>query len=160
MRLLAVLTEGKLRLPGWTPNLGGFDAIIVGTDGSVVLIETKSGRGVASDVGRDEAQRSASEHPRVTAAYAIYAASGKEWQTRSDLGLFGDWESNSSSSPISGWLRTPMTGSGTFKAVPAYPTVLPGAVELEAIAAVPVTLLDTPYEIRAIAVRARSSASL
>ena len=51
----AVLTEGKLRLPGWTPNLGGFDAIIVGTDGSVVFIETKWGRGVASDVGRDEA---------------------------------------------------------------------------------------------------------
>ena len=148
----AVLTEGKLRLPGWTPNLGGFDAIIVGTDGSVVLIETKWGA-VWQAMWDVMKLTSASQHPRVTAAYAIYAASRKEWQTRSDLGLFGDWESTAFVTDF--WLaENAHDWERNLQGSAAYPTVLPGAVELEAIAAVPVTLLDTPYEIRAIAVRA------
>src|SRR5581483_12115430 len=39
----AVLTEAKLRLDGWPANLGGFDLAVVGTDGSLVLLETKWG---------------------------------------------------------------------------------------------------------------------
>jgi hypothetical protein len=35
-----VLTEARLRVPGWTPNLGGFDLALV-VDNSLVIGETK-----------------------------------------------------------------------------------------------------------------------
>jgi hypothetical protein len=38
-----VFTEAKLRVKGWTPNLGGFDIAVAGAEGSLVLIETKWG---------------------------------------------------------------------------------------------------------------------
>jgi hypothetical protein len=156
-----VFTEAKLQLPGWTTNLGGFDVAVAGPEGSVVLIETKWGQ-VWQGIWDVLKLASATRHPRVTAAYAVYAASATEWTREKDLGagLFGDWEARQfATNALLGdnekdW-EANLKGSPTV-----YPSQLPGAVDLRPVSAQPVVLLGTEYKIRAVSVAALPSKPL
>jgi hypothetical protein len=147
----AVFTEAKLRLPGWTPNLGGFDVVAVGSDGSVVLIETKWGS-VWQALWDVLKLASAQQHPRVTAAYAVYAASTNEWAKQAGAEFFGDWDRRGFTTAEvlddnAGDWNANLKGSPTV-----WPNEVPGAVDLDAVAVESVTLLERPYEIRAVSV--------
>jgi len=155
----AVFTEAKLRLQGWTPNLGGSDVIVVGRDGAIVLIETKW-ESVWQSMWDILKLASGHRHPRVAACYAVYAAKPKEWATQACAKLF-EPESHGSKDTQwfleeheDDWARN-LSGSPNV-----HPTMVPGAFGFETVFARAVDCLGTVYEVRAISVRALPSAPL
>jgi hypothetical protein len=75
-----VLTEAKLRVPGWTTNLGGFDLAMV-VDNSLVLGETKWADGNLYECMWDLFKLgSAVSLDRVDAGVAVYGAPANHWQ--------------------------------------------------------------------------------
>jgi hypothetical protein len=75
-----VLTEARLAVPGWTPNLGGFALALV-VENSLVVAETKWADGNLDECLWDLFKLGCVlEVPRVDAAVAIYGAPAKQWQ--------------------------------------------------------------------------------
>jgi hypothetical protein len=146
-----VFTEAKLTLPGWTPNLGGSDILVVGTDGAAVLIETKW-ESVWQSLWDILKLASGHQHTRISAAYAVYAAKGTEWATQACAQLFAP---DQKSSFDTRWLleeherdwQRNLKGSPKVRV-----TEVPGAIGLETVFAGTVEWLGSRYEVRAISV--------
>lgn len=146
-----MFSEARLRLPGWRGSLGGFDLTVAGTDGSLVLIETKWDN-VWQAMWDIFKLASADQHSRITAGYAIYAASPNEWTKFGGDEFFGA-DSHSFATDFfleehATWWSRNLEGSPNL-----YPVELPGAVSLQAVARNSVILLGKPYEIRAVQVK-------
>jgi hypothetical protein len=144
-----VLTEARLLVPGWTPNLGGFDLAVV-VDDSLVVGETKwADRNLHECMWDIFKLASALSVPRVDAAVAVYGAPAKHWQKPETcarlfenrdvvsrdliLGLPHQWEIN-------------LAGSS------AKPLAIPMLVKLRLLATQPGEVLGKSWEVRAISV--------
>jgi hypothetical protein len=146
-----VLTEAKLAVPGWTPNLGGFDIAVVVQD-SLVVVETNWADGNLRESMWDIFKlASAVALPRVDAAVAVYGAPVNQWhkpQTCTQLfedravivpklieALPADWTVN-------------LAGSN------ARPHAIPMLIRVTFLNATAVEVLGRDWEVRAVAVMA------
>jgi hypothetical protein len=149
----AVFTEAKLKLPGWTPNLGGSDILVVGTDGGIVLAETKWGS-VWQSLWDILKLASGHQHPRVSACYAVYAATPKEWATQACAQYFepdqdASWDTNwLLEEHADGWKEN-LAGSPNV-----HVTEIPRALGVKTVFARAIDCLGMPYEVRAVSVSA------
>jgi hypothetical protein len=144
-----VLTEAKVRLPGWTANLGGFDLAIV-VDNSLALGETKWADGNLYECMWDLFKLgSAVSLDRVDAGVAIYGAPAKHWQRAEGCArLFEDREvvtRNLISALPREW-QINLAGST------AKPHVIPMLLRLQLLTATTCTVLGKSWEIRAVGV--------
>jgi len=149
----AVFTEAKLRLSGWTPNLGGFDIVTAGAEGSLILIETKWGN-VWQGIWDVVKLASGHQHPRVTAAYAVYAATPTEWGKYVERELF---MTDGSRSSVTDYLLEEYQDEWAWnlKGSPTvYPSELPAGMTVTAVHEETVTLLARAYEVRVVSVEA------
>jgi hypothetical protein len=88
--ILAV-AEARFGLEGWTPNLGGFDFAIIATDGNVAVGETKwTDHGLSEAIWDILKLASAIRLPRINAAFAVYAAPPRQWDTELGQLLSGE----------------------------------------------------------------------
>jgi hypothetical protein len=144
-----VLTEAKLRVPGWTANLGGFDLAIV-VDNSLVLGETKWADGNLYECMWDLFKLgSAVSMDRVDAGVAVYGAPAKHWQRAEGCArLFEDrevltWELISA---------LPRDWQINLDGSTARPQVIPMLLQLRLLMSETCEVLGKSWEIRAVGV--------
>lgn len=142
-----------MTLSGWTANLGGFDIAMVGTDGAVVVVETKWADGSLWQAIWDVLKlASAQVLSRVSAAYAVYPAPVDHWGKYSGSELFTRWDSRST---VTDHLleESALDWEKNLRGSAAYPTELPMAVDLKPVAAESATIMGRDYLIRIVSVR-------
>lgn len=149
----AVFTEAKLKLPGWTLNLGGSDILVVGTDGGIVLAETKWGS-VWQCLWDILKLASGYQHPRVSACYAVYAATPKEWATQACAQYFepdqdASWDTNWLLEEHADDWKANLAGSPNV-----HVTEVPRVLGVKTLFGRPVDCLGRRYEVRAVSVSA------
>jgi hypothetical protein len=145
-----VLTEAKLPVPGWTPNLGGFDFALVGAAGGLTLGETKWADGNLYECAWDILKlASASKLPRIEAAVAVYGAPVKHW-TKPVIGadLFEDRVMTFRDVIKASQARWQTNLAGSR----ARPLALPLVIELGLLATEQVEILGKAWEVRILAV--------
>jgi hypothetical protein len=144
-----VLTEAKLRVPGWTTNLGGFDLAAV-VDNSLVLDETKWADGNLYECMWDLFKLgSALSLDRVAAGLAVYGAPAKHWQqTEGCARLFEDREVVTRDLI---W-ALPREWQINLDGSSAKPHAIPILLRLRLLTAITCEVLGKSWEIRAISV--------
>lgn len=144
-----VLTEAKLRVPGWTTNLGGFDLAIV-VDNSLVLGETKWADGNLYECMWDLFKlRSAVSLDRVDAGVAVYGAPAKHWQRAEGCAwLFEDREVLTRNLI---W-ALPREWQINLDGSTAKPQAIPMLLRLQLLTATTCEVLGRSWEIRALGV--------
>jgi hypothetical protein len=145
-----VFKEANPCLPGWSEKLRGFDLAVVGSDGTVVYIETKWGSPWRApwDVLK---LASATLHPRVTAAYAVYAATPRTWARSEARNMFAEafaFETRYWIDLNEDLWERDLSGST------AYPFELPFGFTTDLIAVERAEILGNIYDVRVVSVAA------
>jgi hypothetical protein len=144
-----VVTEAKLRVPGWTTKLGGFDLGIVARD-SLVLGETKWADGNLYECMWDLFKLgSALAIDRVDAGVAIYGSPAEHW-TRAEgcARLFEDREVLTRNLI---W-ALPREWQINLNGSSAEPLIIPTILRLRLLTATSCDVLGKRWEIRAVGV--------
>jgi hypothetical protein len=146
-----VLTEARLRLPGWTTNLGGFDLAIV-VENSLVLGETKWADGNLYECMWDLFKLgSARSLDRVEATIAVYGAPVKHWQRAEGCArLFEDREVLTRNLICA----LPREWQINLDGSTAKPHVIPMLLRLQLLTATTCEVFGKQWEIRAVGVTA------
>jgi hypothetical protein len=144
-----VLTEAKLRVPGWTTNLGGFDLAIV-VDNSVGLGETKWADGNLYECMWDLFKLgSALSLDRVDAGVAVYGAPAKHWQQAEGCArLFEDREVLTREPDLGASARLADQPRPKYREAARHPMLL----RVQVPAATTCQVLGKTWEIRAVGV--------
>lgn len=144
-----VVTEAKLRVPGWTPNLGGFDIGMV-TGDALVLGETKWADGNLYECMWDLLKLgSVLSLDRIEAGVAVYGAPAKHWQRAEGCSrLFEDREVLTRNLI---W-ALPREWQINLDGSTAKPEAIPIVLRLRLLTTASCTVLGKSWEIRAVGV--------